>query len=78
MSPKTTFSNHSHVKPAPNLENNDLGKESDIDMEDVKGISSGVLSMFQYINKESVIDDKYKPKCTETNGTYTKTSSKFF
>ncbi len=49
--------NHSLVRSAPNLENNDLGQESDIDMEEIEGISSDVLSTFQDIDKESGIND---------------------
>ncbi len=39
-------------------------------MEDIKGIRGVVLLVFQDINKESGMNESYKPKLTKTDGTY--------
>ncbi len=70
MSPQTSPDGHSPVKPVLSIETEERIDESDSDIDDIEGLNSESVMLFQDINGDCVINPLYKLDFIEMDGTY--------
>ncbi len=70
MSQLTSPDDYSSVKPTLSIETIEVDDDSASNIDDIGGLISEAVILFQDINKDYVIDPLYKPEFMEINGTY--------